>query len=336
MNAIQILGLGHYSPGKAISNQELKENYHLEFEAEKFEQKTGIQKRYNAHLSQIFESTADFAQKALERALQKASLNPHQIDCFIVGTDTPEYISPATALLIQGRLQKEEKKVMAFDINASCASFTTALDLASSLLESHPEWSYIALMGVYHMTSFIRGEDVFGKALFSDGAGALLLGRTPYGQKSSYLSSTFRVDGTQWNYIGVYAGGAAKPICEKTLATKEYGLQLLQRLPPERNVRLWPMMVQELLQKVCWNLEEVDHFVFTQINKKTILEVMEVLRVDPSYAVTIMEERGYTGSACIPMALSLLEEEGKLQRGQKVISVASGAGFAVVANAWIY
>ncbi|POR03561.1 hypothetical protein AU468_05210 [Alkalispirochaeta sphaeroplastigenens] len=335
-----IIGSGLYAPGEAIDSQELMDLAHVEFDAERIREKLGIDRRHIAHLRGIDETTADFAEKAGRAALENAraeepGLQAKDIGLFIVGTDTPEYISPATAILLQGRLQAGQEQSAAFDINASCAGFCTALDTAATMLDAHSDMQYAMVVGVYNMPAFVRPGDVFGYSIFADGAGAVVLKKSSIEDKSrdrGYLVGHFRADGTQWDYVGVYSGGTRQPVTRERLESGEYGLQLLQRLPGARNVELWPPVVHEILAKIGHTAAKADHFIFTQINLDVIRQVMEILEHPMEKTTTIMDRYGYTGSGCIPMALHTAASEGRIKPGDLVVLVASGAGLAVAAN----
>ena len=332
---IAIKGLGQYLPGNPISNQELKKLAGIEFDEVKLENKLGIKFRHIAKLRNLPETTADFATQAALNALENAQVQASQVNLLVVGTDTPEYISPATSLLVQGRLQQGENFHCAcFDVSASCASFTSALEVAVQMMRANSYMQYGLVIGVYNMPALVRPLDVFGLSIFADGAGAFLLQRDS--SESDYLMGMNVSDGTQWNYVGVYAGGTKKPITSAMLAAGEYGLQLLQPLPGDRNVKLWPQVVRELCQRSQVELKAIDHFIFTQINKKVIEEVMAILQQPMEKTTCVMDRYGYTGSACVPIAFKEAVDTGKIQRGDKVMLVASGAGFAVAANLLIF
>lgn len=331
---VEISGVGIYAPGEKISNLELKQIASIEFDAAKTEAKLGIKSRHIARLRGIQETTADFSEQAAKRAILNAGLNPSDIDLFIVGTDTPEHISPATALVVQGRVQEGETRGMAFDLAASCASFTSAFHVAASMMHGNPSIRHAVVVGVYNMPAFIKDGDAFGLSIFADGAGAIVLSQSK--GKSRYIGGQTMVDGTQWDYIGIYAGGSKKPITQQVLDAKDYGLQNLKPLPGDRNVRLWPMVVNELLSKHNMKVEDVDHFIFTQINKSVIEKVMLALGQPMEKTTCVMDEYAYTGSACVPMAFAKAIETGKVKKGDKVLFIASGAGFAVAANLFTY
>jgi 3-oxoacyl-[acyl-carrier-protein] synthase-3 len=336
MAKAKIIGTGLYAPGEAITNDEVIKLTGLEFNAEKIESKLGIRQRHIARLRNINESTADFAEKAARAAIEDAGIDPMEIGLFVVGTDTPEYISPCTALITQGRIQQKQTWTGAFDINSSCASFAIALDYVSSKMVADPTLKYAVVTGVYNMPSFFRPDDVFAWSIFADGAGSVVLERVEDSDPSGYVMGQQLADGTQWDYIGIYTGGAHTQPTHEKLDKGEWGLQLLKPLPGSRNVELWPPLIHHLLERSPYSVGDIDHFIFTQINRSVIEEVIAKLGVGMDKTTTIMEEFGYTGSGCIPMALHQSIKNGTIKRGDKLVFIASGSGLAVGSNLLVY
>lgn len=335
MLPVKIIGTGVYAPGEPINSKELKRLANIDFDEEKIESKLGIYQRHIAHLRGINETTADFATKAAENAIADAKISTKDIGLFIVGTDTPEFITPATSILVQGRIQKGETWSSTFDVCASCASFAIALDNAARIMATDESIRYAVVIGVYNMPAFIRPGDAFGYSIFADGAGAFVLERAA-NSKSGYIAGQLLTDGTQWDYIGIYAGGSRNPITKDTIDNGKQGLVNLQPLPGDRNVRLWPMVVRKLLEKAGEPIENINHFIFTQINKSVILKVMNELNQPESKTNFVMDRYGYTGSGCLPMAFHHSVKEGKVKRGDKIVLMASGAGLAVGSNLLVY
>ncbi len=336
MAKIKIIGTGIYAPGKPIDNDELQKLTGIELDSAKLENKLGIKQRHMARLRGIKETTADFATKAAINAINNAGINPNDVDAFIVGTDTPEYISPATALIVQGRIQEGERWGAGFDINSSCASFATAYDMAARLMETDPTMKKAVVVGVYNMPAYVRDKDAFGFSIFADGAGAIVLERTTDDDVSGYINGQYMADGTQWNFVGVYSGGTKNPVTHEVLDSGEYGLQLIQPLPGDRNVRLWPMITKKLLEKTNKTVDQIDHIFFTQINRYVIEQVMNILELPMEKTTCVMDRYGYTGSGCIPMAFHHAIQDGKLKRGDTIVFITSGAGFAVGTNIFNY
>jgi len=329
---VVIRGTGSYAPGEAIGNEELKRLAGVDFDSGKLEAKIGIKERHIARLRGLDETTVDFAEKASRQALAEAAVDPLDVGLVIVATDTPEYVSPASGIVLQGRLQGGERECEALDVSSSCASFVVALDLAARRLATDPGLKHALVAGVYNMPAHIRPGDAFGWSIFADGAGAVLLSREEGGGGSRYVEGVFRADGTQWDYVGVYAGGTRKPVTKELLEAGSYGLELLQRLPGDRNVKLWPPLALRLLEKAGWKKEKVDHWIFTQINRSVIEEVMGILGESLEKTTFVMDRFGYTGSGCVPMALHEARRSGRVKKGDAVVLVASGAGFSVGAN----
>ncbi|MBS1197266.1 MAG: 3-oxoacyl-[acyl-carrier-protein] synthase [Proteobacteria bacterium] len=336
MAKAKIIGTGVYAPGDSISNAEIVKLTGTTFPLDTLENKLGIYNRHIAKLRGVAETTTDFATKAAQAAIANAGIDPMAVKLFIVGTDTPEYISPGSAVVMQGRLQGKEMMTGCFDLNASCAGFTTALDVAARMMAGDATLEYAVVVGVYNMPAFVRSDDGFGNAIFADGAGAVVLQRTSDDDQSGYIGGQLMSDGTQWDYIGIYSGGAKKPITHERLDSGEYGLQNLKPLPGDRNIKLWPPLAKMLVEKYGCKVEDIGHIMFSQINRSVILEVMKLLELPLEKTTTIMDRYGYTGSGSVPMALHHAITEGKIKRGDKVVLIASGAGFFVGANLFTY
>ncbi len=333
MSYARIAGTGLYAPGEPIPNDELMTLAGIEFDADRYRDKIGIEKRHIARLRGLEETTADFAEHAARRALSDAKMDASDVDLFIVATDTPEYISPPTAVLLQGRLQGGQKNSGSFDINASCAGFATAYDTAARIVANDPDVHTAVVTGVYNMPAYARDGDAFGLSIFADGAGSFVITKA---DEAGYVATARVSDGTQWDFVGVYAGGTKRPITHAVLDEGTYGLQLLKRLPGDRNVKLWPDVVKRVAARAGFAINDIDQVIYTQINRSVIEQVNEILGVPMTKSHTIMDRYGYTGSACVPMAFADAVAQGSVNRDDRVVFVASGAGLAVTANAFIY
>jgi 3-oxoacyl-[acyl-carrier-protein] synthase-3 len=96
-----------------------------------------------------------------------------------------------------------------------------------------------------------------------------------------------------------------------------------------RNPELWPMIIHQLLEKTGHKLEEIDKFIFTQINKSAIVQTCQNMGISIDQTHNIMDRYGYTGNACIIMALDDALESGVIKKGDLVCLTASGVGFTM-------
>lgn len=316
-----ITATGSYVPDRVVTNAELSER--LGEDIDDFVSTVlGIRER---RFCAEDESTADLAEAAGGRALEAAGVAPEEVDLLIVSTDTPEYVTPATSAVVQHRLGLEEAGV--FDLNSACAGFVTALDVAAKYLRADERYRKILVVAAYAMSKYLDLDDKKTATIFADGAGAVLV--EPAG-RPGILASELRADGSYAGYMGVYAGGTAEPVDQEVL---EEGVRnhvrFVRKYPPEVNEEGWPDIVRQLLDRVERSTRDVDLYLFTQVNRSTIEAVMERLGEPMEKAHTVMGEWGYTGSACIAMALDDAVGKGRLSEGDLVAMTASGAGLSM-------
>lgn len=325
----RIIGTGSYVPAKVLTNDDLSRM--LGEEINDFVYGViGIKQR---HICAADESTADLATNAARAALQAADIDPRALDLIIVATDTPEYISPATASIVQSRLGAANAAT--FDVNCACAGFVTALDTAAKFVIADEQYNHVLVIGAYAMSKYLDWRDKKTCTLFADGAGAVVLQASNEG--AGFLASKLAADGSYYDAMGIYAGGARATINRFQHGEQTQKLEFIRKIPSMFNTERWPEMIADVLSRSGLQLDDVSQFFFTQLNLSTIKAVMERLGQPMTKAHTIMEKWGYTGSACLPMALDDAAKQGKLRAGDVIILCASGGGVAMgcLAFRWI-
>ena len=320
----QITGTGLYAPDRIETNSDLNKFYGEPIK-DTFENKIGILQR---HITGDNESTADMATKAGEKAIADAGIRAEDLGLVVIATDTPEYISPPTACVVQGRLKAVNAGT--YDINGACSGFVAALDAMCRIVMSGGH-KHILLVGAYNMTKFVDRSNSALVPLFGDGAGAVVISRTE--EDRGLVGSKLYADGTQYDFMGIYVGGAKYPLTQERIANKEYMLQSLKPLPADRNIKLWPPIITELVEKHGLKTKDIDFIICTQINKFIIETVLPMIGIPLDRTICIMGEYGYTGSACVPMALDTARKTlGKPKKGDNVVLIASGVGLAVAST----
>jgi len=319
-----ILASGSYAPEKVVPNVYFNELLGEDVDTWLRENVQIYERRWCA----ADESTADLVEKACVRALENASLNADDIDLFIVATDTPEFISPSTASVVQDRLKMVNAGT--FDVNTACAGFVTALDIATRYVHSEVGYKHILVVGAYAMSKYLNLSDKKTVTLFADGAGAVVVGRTD--AASGYRQSKLLTRGEFNSWMGIYAGGSHQPVSHEVIDHKDHQLKFVQKIPTHINPEIWTSLVEEMCERENIKPVDIHHYFFTQININSIYQTMDKLGVDRSRAATIMHYYGYTGSACIPMALDEWMKQGKIQKGEYVCFVGSGGGLAFGAS----
>jgi 3-oxoacyl-[acyl-carrier-protein] synthase III len=320
-----ILGTGSYVPERILSNAELERMLGEPLD-EWLRQNVGIAQRHVMAEDQV---TSDLCVAAARRALDHAGVAAEELDLIIVASDTPDYLSPGTASAVQHKLGAH--RAGTFDVNCACASWVTALDTGAKAIIADPDYRRVLVIGAYAMTRFLDWKDKRTATLFADGAGAVVLGES---DRPGVLAAKLSAVGEYHDALGIYTGGSARPAtAENVAAHGPPKVQFVRRFPATFNTERWPELVRATLAKAGCPLDEVSLFLFTQLNLRTIESVMDVLGQPRAKAHHIMDKWGYTGSACIPMALDDARAQGRLKPGDLVVMCASGGGISMAAAA---
>jgi 3-oxoacyl-[acyl-carrier-protein] synthase-3 len=315
----QIIATGSYRPEIEVSNDELRRRFIDDPElVDKMEASTGILKRWYAPGDW---ATSDLAVRAAKQALERAGRSAADVELLIVGTDSPDYITPATSVVVQHKLGAVNAGT--FDIGCACASFPTGLATASGWIAANPGLRTVLVIGVYMMHRLAAPDDpmIF---FYGDGAGAAVL--EPADQPG-FVTAAAQADGSYYKNWGIYAGGTAEPASVEAVEAGRTQVRMIERYPPEVNHKGWPRLARRLAEQGGFALGDVDLFIFTQVRKSSIELVMTDLGVPAQRAHTIMEECGYTGSACLGMAFDDAVQKGRVKPGDLVVFIGSGVGF---------
>ena len=323
----EILSTGRYIPEKVLTNDELNEMLG-ENVGDWLVENVGIHER---HIMADDETTSDMIVAAARQAMKRAGVTADELDLILVATDTPDYISPATASVVQAKLNAE--RAGTYDINCACAAWVTALDAAARYIATDVDYDKVLVAGGYGMTRYVDWSDKYTCTLFADGAAVAILGA---GDEPGFLASKLTAAGEYHDALGIYSGGTYRPATPETVA--EFGkpvVQFVRKFPATFNSDNWPPLIEATVKKAGLELEEIDFYVFTQLNLRTIEFVMEKLGQPMSKTHTIMGKWGYLGSACIPAALDDALTQGiGPKAGDNVLFCASGGGLAMAASVW--
>lgn len=321
-----IISTGSYLPEIEVTNDALRARFNGNAEfVDKMEASTGIRSRWYAPENW---SASDLALRASRQALERAGRSAEDIDLIILGTDSPDYITPATSVVLQAKLGA--KNAGTFDVGCACASFPTAISNAAGLMATNPGLKTVLVVAVYQMHKLASESDpmIF---FYGDGAGAAVLER---GEQPGFVSAAFQADGSYAGKWLIQAGGTVEPASEAAAREGRTFVKMLDRYPPEINNDGWPRLVRRVAENGNFAIEDIDFVVFTQVRKPTIELVMENLNLPMERTHTIMEQWGYTGSACIPMAFDDAIRRKKIKPGDLVVMVGSGVGYNQAAAAF--
>jgi 3-oxoacyl-[acyl-carrier-protein] synthase-3 len=316
----RLVSTGRYLPEIEVSNDTLRARFQStapEF-VDKMESSTGIRRRWYARPEM---KTSDVALEAARQAITRAGISAEELDLVILGTDSPDYITPATSVVLQYKLGATHAGT--FDVGCACASFPTGVAAATGIIATNGAIDHVLVVGAYMMERLADPDDptIF---FYGDGAGAAVLRADT---APGVIGASFQADGAYHAHWGIYSGGVAEPASEASVRAGRTRVKLVERYPPEINHEGWPRLVRRLAAEHAFAVSDIDFIIFTQVRKPSIELVMADLGLPMEKTHTIMEDWGYTGSACIPMALDDAMEKKLIAPGSLVVLVGSGVGY---------
>ena len=323
----QILSTGRYVPEKVVPNSYFDELFPERDIDGWLKKNVGIEQR---HYMADDQATSDLCLYASQEALDRAGIVPTDLGLVIVATDTPDYISPATATVLQAKLGAVNAGT--YDINSACAGWVTAVDTAARTIITDDDLDYVLVVGAYGMSRYIDFTDHKTCTLFADGAGAVIVSAS---DEPGFLSGRRIADGSFYDALGIYTGGVACPVTPIDENNGTPRVQFVRKFPATFNAENWPPLIKSTAEKAGLTLDDIDMYVFTQLNLNTIKMIMEILEQPLEKTHWIMDKWGYTGSGCVPMALDDAVVEGVgPKKGDNVLFCASGGGISMAASVW--
>ena len=307
--------VGHYLPERVVPNSHFES--FLDTSDEWIRTRSGIESRRFAAEDQ---TTSDLAVLAAEEALQKAGMSAEELDGVLVATSTPELTFPSVATMVQSRIGMT--RGFAFDVQAVCAGFIYALANANALILAG-QAKKLLVIGAETFSRIMDWDDRATCVLFGDGAGALILSAedgTGTNSDRGILSTDLNSDGRHKDMLYVDGGVSSTGTSGK--------LRMQGNLLFRQAVEKLSFTADTSLSKVGLTHEDVDWIVPHQANIRIIAGTAKKLGIPMERVIVTVQDHGNTSAASIPLAMAAGVEEGKIKRGDILVSEAIGGGLA--------
>ncbi|MBI1341070.1 beta-ketoacyl-ACP synthase III [bacterium] len=311
--ATRVRSVGGYLPAKVLTNADLSRI--VSTTDEWIAERTGIRQR---HIAADCETTSDLATRAAEDALQRAGLTADDIDLIVLGTTTPDFTFPSTATMVQQKLGVT--RGAAFDVQAVCSGFIFSLATADNFLV-RGQFERALVIGAETLSRILDWSDRSTCVLFGDGAGAMVLERTPAGKPADagVLAVELRSDGRFRDLLFADGGPSSTRTTGKL---RMAGNQVFKHA-----VLKISESVRAVAERAGVSLDEVDWFVPHQANQRILTAVARELGVDEARVVSTVAQHGNTSAASVPLALAAAIDDGRIKDGELVLMEAIGGGF---------
>jgi len=325
MNAY-VKGISYYLPEKILGNEELAEIF-PEWTVEKIESKLGIKER---HIAAVDETAADLALKAANMLFEEYGINKSDVDFLIFCTQSPDYILPTTACILQEKLGLGTN-IGAIDMNLGCSGFVFGLMTAKSYIASSVAKN-VLLITAETYSKYIHPKDKSSRTIFADGAAACLVSTEGIAEIGEFTMGT---DGKGAENLIVKSGAARHPEAYNNLIINEFGNPMSSDFiymngPEILNYTLAriPEMISDVLQKNGLTIDEVDLHVYHQANAYIAKLQRRKMKIAEEKYYCCYEHCGNTVSSTIPIALKEAMKDESIKTGMKVLSVAQGLGYS--------
>jgi len=323
---MKIAGTGSYVPERVLTNADLEKM--VDTTDEWITSRTGIKER---RIAAPGEATSHMATRAAQRAIEAAGITAADIDLIIVATISPDTFFPSTACHVQRNLGAA--RAVAFDISAACAGFLYAMQIARHFINSGNR-RIALIIGADKLSGITNWTDRNTCVLFGDGAGAAILtAKSPDDpDPSGLLSSIMASDGRLTDILSVPGGGSAIPITPENADQRLNTIQMQGKEVFKAAVKNTCEACVAVIARAGLKAEDIALLIPHQANVRIVDAIRERLGLPPERAFLNLHKYGNTSGAAIAIALDEAVRTGAVKKGDNVLLVAFGAGFAWAAS----
>lgn len=313
--AAGILGTGKAVPERILTNADLEKM--VDTSDEWIVTRTGIRER---RIVDPEIAASDLGYQAALEALKASKVKASELDLIIVATITGDMPFPATACIIQAKL--EAPQAAAFDLAAGCSGWVYGLEVAQNMVKAG--YKRVLVIGVDILSKITDYSDRSTCVLFGDGAGAAVIG--PVTDGFGVLASELGADGLGTELLMLPVGGSRCPSSTASLDDPGRYLKMSGNEVYKFAVRIIGDSTQRVLKKANLTAEDIKWFIPHQANIRIVNAAASRLGIPDERIYINVDRYGNTSAASIPIALDEVARSGKLQEGDLVLVVGFGAG----------
>jgi 3-oxoacyl-[acyl-carrier-protein] synthase-3 len=317
MKRAKIIGVGAYAPRRVLTNPELEKL--VATSDEWIVQRTGIRERRIADPS---EATSDLALRAAQQALERAGVEPGEIDLIVVGTTTGDMAFPTTANIIQHRLSCRNAGSM--DVYAACSGSIYSLSIGSQYIQTG-KYRTVLCIGAECLSRITDYTDRGTCLLLADAAGAAVLRASD--DESGIIDTDLYSDGRYWELLYQPAGGSRHPATHETVDKRMHYAKMKGNEVFKVAVRMFQDCAERILRRNGLTPDDLTLFIPHQANLRIIEAAVKRLKMPMDKVFVNVDRYGNTGAASVYVAMEEAWATKRMSAGDLVLLAAFGGGF---------
>lgn len=324
-----IVASSYYVPDKRLDHADLVARYGEEI-LKKVEVSSGILERRIAGADQC---ASDLAVRAANDLLDHHQIDRSTIDLIIFATQTPDYLLPTTACLIQDRLGLPTT-CAAFDLNLGCSQYVYSLAVAHSMIKAGLARRALVMTGDT-VSRILHPMDRAVVPLFGDAGTATLMDECPDGE--GLIRFKLGTDGKGAPFLIWPSSGLRKPRSDATareIADKNGNIRSEDDMAMDGaavfvfTLKTVPKLIEDLLIAENLTVDDVDLFVFHQASELIVESAAKKLKIPREKLHYKLHDVGNSGGSTVGIALTDAWIKGRLKPGMRVVLSAFGVGLS--------
>ena len=315
MSNAKITGYGYYVPEKVYDNAYMEQI--VETNDEWITQRTGIKER---RIAKDNEYTSDMATEAARMALEDAHMAAEALDLIIVATITADYHTPSCACVVQKNIGAAH--AAAFDINAACSGFVTALAIAKQFIENGT-YQKILIIGADTLSKITDYKDRGTCILFGDAAGAAVLEASAEPGVMAVDIGANGADGMKLTSLDLKADAEET---EKRVGKDASKIFMAGAEVMKFAVKIMAEAASKVVAEAGLTMDDIALIVPHQANTRIIYGASKRMGISDDKVFVNIQKYGNTSGASIPVALYEAVKSGRAKPGDKIVLVGFGGG----------
>lgn len=318
-----VTAIEYHLPASVLTTEDLSRR-HPQWAVEKIDAKTGIRAR---HIASPAEFSSDLAASAVHALFASGACAPEEIDFLLLCTQSPDYLIPTTACLLQERLGIPEG-TGAFDYNLGCSGYVYGLGVAEGLIATRQARTIILITSETY-SKYLEPDDRHTIPIFGDAAAVTLI-RARSAEFPIIGPFVYGTNGKGGDDLIVYNSGlrTVEGVCN----TIPFGNPKVLRMNGAKVfafvMSTMPKVIRTLLSRAKLEIGDCDLFVFHQANASLVRELARVLEIPMEKVQITLSHCGNTVSSTIPIALKHAALEGKLTERSRIVIAGFGVGYS--------